>query len=111
MALSLMFASCGKDDKNALDELKGNEFQIKVNGEVYKEGRNLVAGIATYLGNEEAMQAGYGTTLGIVFAKADYAVGKTLTVGLINTPGVNAYASGVLVMKTLKMKIFSPLRQ
>ncbi len=98
MALSLMFASCGKDSDNALDELKGNAFQIKVNGEVYEEGRNLFAGIATYLGDEEAMQAGYGTTLGIVFAKADYVAGKPLTVGLAEMSGVNALATGVLVM-------------
>lgn len=107
--LTLTFTSCGGSDEIIPDNLKGNKYQIKVDGKVYDEGQNLFAGITTDLTDENTIQAGLATTLAILFERSNYVAGKKLMVGLENTPNVSAYATGVLTLNkdTANQDIFS----
>jgi hypothetical protein len=97
IAVVLTFSSCKKDSDSILDELQGNEYLIKVNGEVYEEGQNLFAGIAPDLTDENAMQAGLGVTMSLYFSRDKYMAGEVLEVGLEENTNTSAVASGTLV--------------
>lgn len=98
LVIAITMVSCGKDDVPIAKDFLGNEYLIKVNGETYDEGTNIFAGIVEDLTEENVMQAGFGAALAIYFDKQNYVADKNLTVGLEETPGTEAYATGMLTM-------------
>ena len=96
MAVALTFSSCDKDDNPIIDTLQGDEYLIKIDGEVYEEGKSLFAGIVPHLTHEEAMQAGITPILTILFEKSNYVAGKKLAVSLLASDNVEVTATGIL---------------
>lgn len=96
ITIACAFSACSEE--SVTDKLSvGNEYQIKINGEIYEEGSSLFAGIVYDEESEGTMIALTNSTLGITFDYANYQAGKTLKVGLEDTPDITAVAVGLFV--------------
>ncbi len=93
----LSLSSCGKEEDVVDDFFGNNEYQIKVDGNVFDEGKSMFAGISEDVSNDNSMVAGLAVTLSILFEKKHYNKGEVLIAGPLDDSNTTAFVSGMLV--------------